>query len=54
MIKQFINDENGASLVEYVLLVAMIGVVCLIAFRFLGNTLNNRLNTIASNISKSQ
>jgi pilus assembly protein Flp/PilA len=31
-----INDERGASLVEYALLVALIAVVCIAAIGFLG------------------
>lgn len=54
MIKQFIADEDGAALVEYVLLVTMIAAVCIIALRFLGGVLSNRLNVTANYISKSQ
>jgi pilus assembly protein Flp/PilA len=32
------NDERGASLVEYALLVALIAVVCIVAVGFLGST----------------
>jgi pilus assembly protein Flp/PilA len=33
---RFADDERGASLVEYALLVALIAVVCIVAVSFLG------------------
>ena len=33
---RFGDDERGASLVEYALLVALIAVVCIVAVTFLG------------------
>ena len=35
---RFGNDERGASLVEYALLVALIAVVCIVAVTFLGDS----------------
>jgi len=49
----FITDEDGATLVEYVLLVALIGVVAITAMRFLGGTAANKLNNISGNIENS-
>lgn len=44
------RDERGASLVEYVLLVALIGVVCLLSLRYFGNTRDASLSKSASAI----
>lgn len=44
------NDERGASLVEYALLVALIAVVCIIAITFLGNSTSDKLSNLGSNI----
>jgi Flp pilus assembly pilin Flp len=41
------RDEEGASLVEYVLLVVLIGVAAITGMTFLGKTANNRLNNIS-------
>jgi len=41
---RFIQDEDGATIVEYVLLVALIGVVAIAAMGFLGGTASNKLN----------
>ena len=36
------NDETGASLVEYALLVALIAVVCIVAITILSRSTSNR------------
>jgi len=50
---QFVREEEGATLVEYVLLVALIGVVAITAMRFLGGTASNKLNGVSANITNS-
>jgi len=37
-------DQEGATLPEYMLLVVLIGVACVVGMTFLGKTTNNRLN----------
>lgn len=49
-VKSFIMDEDGATLVEYVLLVALIGVVAITAMRYLGGTAANKLNGVSDNV----
>lgn len=44
------NDEAGASLVEYALLVALIAVVCILAITFLGRSTSNKLSTLGSSV----
>jgi len=44
------RDEEGASLVEYILLVALIAVVCIIAIYFLGTTASSRFSAVGSAI----
>ena len=46
----FWNDEEGATLVEYVLLVALIAAVCVGAVTLLGSNANNKLTTAANAI----
>jgi len=50
---RFIQEEEGATLVEYVLLVALIAVVAITAMRFLGGTAANKLNSVANNVATS-
>jgi len=42
------NDEEGATLVEYVLLVALIAAVCVGAVTLLGSSANTKLTTAAN------
>jgi pilus assembly protein Flp/PilA len=45
-----VRDEEGASLVEYVLLVALIAVVCIAAITLLGQSARDKFNTTATAI----
>ena len=44
------DDERGASLVEYALLVALIAVVCVGAVRFLGASTPSNLSHVGSTL----
>ena len=44
---RFRQDDDGASLVEYVLLVALIAIVCLAAVTLLGTNTSAKLTTAA-------
>jgi len=46
-----IDDERGASLVEYALLVALIAVVCIAAISLLGGNASSKFNSVASSIN---
>ena len=45
------EDERGASLVEYALLVALIAVVCIVAVTFLGTSASSKFNKVGSSIN---
>jgi len=45
------RDEQGASLVEYVLLVALIAVVCIVALQLLGGSASTKLTSVGNAIS---
>ncbi len=45
-----VRDEEGASLVEYVLLVALIAVVCIAAITLLGQSAKGKFETTAGAI----
>jgi pilus assembly protein Flp/PilA len=45
-----IDDERGASLVEYALLVALIAIVCIAAVTALGESASSRFSEIDSGI----
>jgi Flp pilus assembly pilin Flp len=48
MLAGMYQDEEGATLVEYMLLVVLLGVACILGMTFLGRTTNNRLNNVAT------
>ena len=48
---RFNRDEKGASLVEYVLLVALIAVVCIVALQLLGSSASTKLESVGNSIS---
>lgn len=45
------RDDRGASMVEYSLLLALIAVVAIAALLFLGHSVNNTLNNVATNMA---
>ena len=47
---RFVADEEGASLVEYALLVALIAVVAIIAITVLGRKVSNNFNSIQTKL----
>ena len=46
------EDERGASLVEYALLVALIAVVCIAAVTLLGKNASTKFSSVGSSIGK--
>jgi Flp pilus assembly pilin Flp len=46
-----LKDEGGATLVEYVLLVALVGVLAIVALRALGGTASNKLRFVGNTVS---
>jgi pilus assembly protein Flp/PilA len=45
---KFVRDEEGASGVEYGLLLSLIAVVCIAAISLLGSNISTLLNNLAS------
>jgi len=48
--KRFVRDEDGATMVEYALMLALIAVVCILAVTAIGNNANTMFNTIADEL----
>jgi pilus assembly protein Flp/PilA len=48
---RFLNDEEGASMVEYALLVALIAVVVIAAALFLGTEINDKFSEVGNTLS---
>ena len=47
---KFVRDEEGASLVEYGLLLSLVAVVCIAAVTLLGSNITGLLSTLAGKI----
>ena len=48
---RFGKDEEGASLVEYALLVALIAIVCIAAISFLGSKASTKFSSVGSSLN---
>jgi pilus assembly protein Flp/PilA len=48
--KRFLSDDDGATMVEYALMLALIAVVCILAVTTIGTSANTIFNSIADDI----
>ena len=53
MVRGFVRDEQGATAVEYALMVALIAAVVITATRFLGGTTSNVLGGVGNTVAAS-
>ena len=51
MIKAFLKDETGATMIEYGLVAALVSVAAIIALQILGSQLQVIFNTVSSYLS---
>jgi len=49
-LKSMIRDEDGATMVEYGLLVALIALVAIVGVTALGKSVNTLFNTVANSV----
>jgi pilus assembly protein Flp/PilA len=47
---RFVRDEEGASLAEYGLLLALIAVVCITAIGLLGTTISSMFTSVSNSV----
>ena len=48
--RNFIQDEEGATMVEYGLMLALIAIVCIVAVTAIGGNLNSKFTQTAGNL----
>lgn len=48
--KRFLRDEDGATMVEYALMLALIAIVCIGAVGLIGSRANTLFTTIANDL----
>jgi pilus assembly protein Flp/PilA len=51
MVKEFLKDESGATMIEYGLVAALVSVAAIIALQILGGQLQVIFNTVSSYLS---
>ena len=47
---KFIQDENGATAIEYGLIAALVGVAIIVGLGLLGNALNSTFTNVSSHL----
>ncbi len=48
MLREFLNDESGATMIEYGLIAALVSVAAIAALTFLGTSLTKIFNNVAA------
>lgn len=48
MLKKLVRDENGAALVEYGILIALIALICIAAVAVIGTQVSTAFSNMAS------
>jgi pilus assembly protein Flp/PilA len=50
LLKRFINDDSGATAIEYGLIAALISVVIIVSVKSVGTKLNTNFSKVAGNL----
>ena len=50
-LNRFVREEDGATMVEYGLMVALIAVVCIAAVTLVGSSLSTLFGRVSTNVS---
>jgi len=50
-IARFLNDQSGATAIEYGLIVSLIAIVVITGATNVGNNINNKFNAIANKLT---
>ena len=51
VLKSFVREEEGATAVEYALLVALIGIAIIAGAKFLGTSINSQLSKVGTTVA---
>ncbi len=52
LMTRFKNDESGATAIEYGLIAALVAVVLITALSLMGESLENKFNTVADSLNQ--
>jgi pilus assembly protein Flp/PilA len=50
-VSRFVQDESGATAIEYGLIAALLGIIIISGATALGTALNNKLNSIGNSVT---
>lgn len=50
LFNRFMNDDNGATMIEYALLVALVAIVAITGLQILGPAVSDMFSNIAGNL----
>lgn len=48
---RLVREEEGQGMVEYILIIAAIAAVCIVAFQLIGSNADTKLTSVAGDIS---
>ena len=51
IVTRFLNDDSGATAIEYGLIAALVAVVIIVGLTSLGTSVNSTFTNVASNVS---
>ncbi|MEO1248568.1 MAG: Flp family type IVb pilin [Pseudomonadota bacterium] len=51
MVRRFIDDESGATAIEYGLITALVSVACIVTLQTLGDAIIETIETVAAGLS---
>jgi pilus assembly protein Flp/PilA len=52
-LKQFVQEESGADMLEYALTLTLIALACVAGLKYLGNQIGSSLNTTGAAVASS-
>jgi pilus assembly protein Flp/PilA len=52
LFQRFVQDQSGATAIEYGLIAALIAVVCITAMQLVGTNLSGKFQTVATELGK--
>jgi len=50
LVQHFVSNEDGAALVEYALLVALIAIICILGVTTLGTKINSKFKVLSDSL----
>ncbi|KJS10615.1 MAG: hypothetical protein VR67_17100 [Peptococcaceae bacterium BRH_c8a] len=52
LVSRLWNEESGQGMAEYGLILALVAVICIVGFQFLGDKINEKVDAVGDEIIK--